>query len=136
MNDVGLDVELERQLGYARDRAIEASRLKSEFLANISHEIRTPLNGVIGFASLLLDSPLNADQREQVLTLRTAGQQLLSLLNDVLDLSKVEAGRMSLEEIAFDVTAWLAETVQMHASAAFDKGLPTSRSTGRTPSTW
>lgn len=83
----------------ARERALEASRFKSEFLANMSHEVRTPLNGIIGLTTLLRETPLTTDQREYADGVAQSAQGLLALLNDVLDLSKVEAGRLHLESV-------------------------------------
>ncbi len=123
VTDVSAMVEFEAQLRTARDRALRASRLKSEFLANMSHEIRTPLNGVIGMADVLYRTGLSDSQRSKVSTLRTAATQLQDLLNDILDLSKIEAGRLAIERVDFNLTETIAGIVQLHASEAFNKGL-------------
>ena len=114
---VGADLteqkESARQLELARQAAEDASRAKSDFLANMSHEIRTPMNGVIGFADLLADTPLAADQREYVETLRHSAEALLSIINDILDFSKIEAGRLTLEKKNCNVRQAAVEVVEL-----------------------
>ena len=95
--------EVEFQLRRERQRAEEASRVKSRFLANMSHEIRTPLNAVIGFSDLLSSTSLNEDQQDYVHTIRESGSLLLSLISDILDISKIEAGEVELEVIPFSL---------------------------------
>jgi PAS domain S-box-containing protein len=114
---------MERALQHAHDRALDSARLKSEFLANMSHEIRTPMNGVVGLTSLLVETPLTPSQRSHVEGIRASGAALLTLINDILDSSKIEAGMLQIETIAFDLRATLASTLQIFAEAARHKRL-------------
>ncbi|MCB1561108.1 MAG: response regulator [Xanthomonadales bacterium] len=127
-----------RHAAAIRDRerrwAIQASEAKSRFLATMGHEIRTPMTGVLGMSELLLESPLQAKQRERVEAIHRSGQHMLRLLNDALDLSRIEAGRLSLQDAAFsprvvidDVSAWLAPQVEakgLRFDVETDAGLP------------
>ena len=111
------------RLGAARDAAMRASRMKSDFLATMSHEIRTPLNGVIGLTDLLLRTRLDTHQRRLADGIDRAGRTLLSLVNDILDLSKIEAGMLELEAVDFDVREVVAQVTGLLAEQAGPKGV-------------
>ena len=111
------------ELDLAKKRAQEAARIKSEFLANMSHELRTPLNGVIGFTRLTLKTELNPTQRDHLNTIERSANNLLAIINDVLDFSKLEAGKLLLESIPFPLRSSLDEVVTLLAHSAHDKGL-------------
>jgi signal transduction histidine kinase/CheY-like chemotaxis protein len=113
----------EARLRESEERAVSASRQKSQFLANMSHEIRTPLNGVVGMTELLADSALTPTQREHVNALHGATTSLLHLLNDVLDVSKIEAGKLTFETVDCDLPALVAEMLALFRIAADAKGV-------------
>ncbi|MEN6408084.1 MAG: GAF domain-containing protein, partial [Anaerolineaceae bacterium] len=107
----------------ARDQAVEASRMKSEFLATMSHEIRTPMNAVIGMTEMLMDTHLNAAQADYAGTVRDSAQVLLALINDILDFSKIEAGKLELESIPLDVRKEVESAAGLFAARVHEKGL-------------
>jgi signal transduction histidine kinase len=110
-------------LEVAKERAEAANRAKSLFLANLSHEIRTPMNGILGMTELLLECPLDTRSRFYGDTILKSGKNLMSILNDVLDLSKVEAGKLEIESREFDLREMLEEVLDLFASAAAQKGV-------------
>ncbi|MFM7350155.1 MAG: ATP-binding protein [Erythrobacter sp.] len=121
--DVTERVELELLLTRARRNAENAARAKSEFLANMSHEIRTPMNGVLGFAELMLQGELAEDQRRFAELIVQSGRSMMMLLNDVLDLSKIESGQFAIDRAPVDLDACLAECAALHRPSAERKGL-------------
>jgi PAS domain S-box-containing protein len=130
VHDISDRRQHETQLSDARDEALEASRAKTEFLAVMSHELRTPMNGVMGMTSLLLATSLSPQQRDYATTVRSSADSLLGLLNDVLDLSKVEADRLELELVDFDLGPVVVDAVHLLAGSARLKDVTLSADIG------
>ncbi|MFZ4615878.1 MAG: ATP-binding protein [Rectinemataceae bacterium] len=124
LHDMRKQAEIEARLRAARVEAENASRMKSEFLANMSHELRTPLNAILGFTQLIGDDRnLTDGQREKIRVITRSGEHLLSLINDILDISKIEAGRMEVHESVFDLHEFIGDLRDMFSQRCRKKGL-------------
>ncbi len=123
MRDVSSQREAEAALEAARDAAVTAAEMKSQFVANVSHEIRTPMNGILGMTHLLLNSALTPRQRDHAQTIADSAQALMGMINDLLDFSKIEAGRLSVEHIPFELRPLLRAALQLYRHRAESKGL-------------
>lgn len=116
-------IQINRELVVARTAAESAARAKADFLASMSHEIRTPMNGVIAMVGLLMETPLTAEQRGYLETIHASSEALLTIINDILDLSKIEAGKLELNPHAFNLRTCIEETVELMAARAYEKNL-------------
>ena len=116
-------LEIQQELRESRDSALEVAELKTQFLARMSHEIRTPLNAILGLTGLLLDSPLDAKQKEHLNTVRSSGQILLRIISDILDMSKIDAGKLDLEFAPVNLDTMLEQSFSLVLLDAQEKGL-------------
>lgn len=130
LQDISGRKSVEKTLIEARDLAERSASAKEEFLANMSHEIRTPMNAILGFANLLYETSLTEEQREYLTAIDTAGEALIAIINDILDLSKIESGRLTFSRIPFDLSMLLEALKRIFAGRAKERGLDLSTFTG------
>ncbi len=123
MRDVSVQKEAEAALEAARDAALAANEMKSQFVANVSHEIRTPMNGILGMTQLLLGSDLNPRQQDCAQTIARSAEALMGVINDLLDFSKIEAGRLTVESIDFNLNVLLKDVIDLNVPRADGKNL-------------
>jgi PAS domain S-box-containing protein len=123
LRDVTAQRAMAEEIARAHQQALQSSAMMSEFLANMSHEIRTPLNGVLGLTNILAESQLDADQQQLVAGAQHSAETLLTLVNDILDISKIEAGSLLLEQVPFDLRQWVAQMAELGFAKARKKGL-------------
>ncbi len=135
-HDVTAQMEARAEADSARAAAEKASRVKSDFLATMSHEIRTPMNGITGMASLLLDTGLTEEQREYAGAIRDSSHVLVSLINDVLDVARIESGRMTVEQSPFELGRVVQDVIDLLGALAQEKGLTLERSLDESMPVW
>jgi len=123
MRDISVQQEAESALKAARDAALRANEMKSQFVANVSHEIRTPMNGILGMTQLLLGSDLNPRQRDYAATVAHSAEALMGVINDLLDFSKIEAGHLNIESIDFNLNSLLKDVIELYVPRADAKHL-------------
>ncbi len=123
MQDITIQKEIEKNLIESKEKAIQTSKAKSDFLANISHEIRTPMNGILGTLELFQDTSLTNEQSDYLNTIKHCGDGLLSIINNVLDLSKIEAGKIEIEKVSFDLLNSVTEVYDFFKFKIIEKGL-------------